>query len=824
MAGRQWTLVAVAAMCALVNVNLAGAQTPQQSEYPAPDGGLINRNHTIYRLIPEGGHMENIENSAIALCDKLRDKAIELVQHEGKEDLEGSLELMMFCSSILPGYARAGRWTVGLNLNQLSRHDLARQYYLVSIMIDKTNPSFHEGLGVTYMSVNNSTEGVKCFEEAARLRFNITQDAWDQAGGVRGFHLDTFRNYDEVGGFTTLNFLTNSYRASQRFHEMRHLLKLMVKFNTTDQNLYSQAMLNSVSCGDITGTVDAMNMIAIQKVLATQGVDDADDTDDDDDDNDDDGESKAPKEGLTLETARELYAKKSISILTSSLWILGTSMSDVVLRGEPDIVPQMNEFMRTYCDLDYSHLMNESAIPLTAMGHMLEQCLQKSNVLQELKDQGGDVNMRQHSGVSPLMQTAAAGFEFATKWLLENGAEVDATDDNGMTALHYAITRSHAHIIPLLVKAGADANKPATGLGNKTPVQLACSIYHPQQVLDVLSSFVQTDYQGDENDVDPYSAWCAHVGVSLKPIDTSKAPPEEVPAKSDNGGWEVEPDARAAEYLAGAGDITCDIDIRADLTAETFLKDYVALSKPVLIRNGLVNFKRAKRNLKRDKLLKNHGDVKVKVSDIPYASSYGGKGKQVSVAEYIDYMRAVHNGTQATEFKARQYIFENVSPSEQSDAQALANYFSRPPVMKNAVEHTPQPHLWDIGATAEFYLGPAMSGAPVHYHRSAWNILIYGKKRWFVFPQQYTHFTNTPIVDWLQNGYQEAKEKKQVLECIQYPGDIIYVPNHFGHGVLNLRESVGYASEFSSAETAFGVLHGTGVQAPQEPGTEKTRE
>lgn len=34
----------------------------------------------------------------------------------------------------------------------------------------------------------------------------------------------------------------------------------------------------------------------------------------------------------------------------------------------------------------------------------------------------------------------------------------------------------------------------------------------------------------------------------------------------------------------------------------------------------------------------------------------------------------------------------------------------------------------------QFYLGPAGSGAPMHFHRGAWNALIHGRKHWLVQP------------------------------------------------------------------------------------------
>jgi oxalate decarboxylase/phosphoglucose isomerase-like protein (cupin superfamily) len=34
------------------------------------------------------------------------------------------------------------------------------------------------------------------------------------------------------------------------------------------------------------------------------------------------------------------------------------------------------------------------------------------------------------------------------------------------------------------------------------------------------------------------------------------------------------------------------------------------------------------------------------------------------------------------------------------------------------------------------------------------------------------------------------------MECVQEAGDVIFVPRHWGHAVLNLQTTIGYALEF----------------------------
>lgn len=42
-----------------------------------------------------------------------------------------------------------------------------------------------------------------------------------------------------------------------------------------------------------------------------------------------------------------------------------------------------------------------------------------------------------------------------------------------------------------------------------------------------------------------------------------------------------------------------------------------------------------------------------------------------------------------------------------------------------------------------------------------------------------------------------ARANQTVLHCIQRSGDMMYVPHGWGHGVLNLETSVGWATSFN---------------------------
>lgn len=117
--------------------------------------------------------------------------------------------------------------------------------------------------------------------------------------------------------------------------------------------------------------------------------------------------------------------------------------------------------------------------------------------------------------------------------------------------------------------------------------------------------------------------------------------------------------------------------------------------------------------------------------------------------------------------------------------------------------------------TKQFYLGPTLSGAPFHAHGPAFNALIYGRKLWFLLPPGSDLYSNIPPLLWssrmdsLSSNEQEkyypyplfsnADEinsiPSQLCQYTQNSGDTLFVPSLYTHQILNLAESIGFATE-----------------------------
>lgn len=126
------------------------------------------------------------------------------------------------------------------------------------------------------------------------------------------------------------------------------------------------------------------------------------------------------------------------------------------------------------------------------------------------------------------------------------------------------------------------------------------------------------------------------------------------------------------------------------------------------------------------------------------------------------------------------------------------------------------------GLTAQLGLGPKGTGAPFHYHMPAVNLLVDGQKRWALIPPSVAWYSRTHP----NNNRVSATAEKKVAEsgslirrCTQEKGDLVFVPEFWGHEVLNLEGSLAIAVEIApymgtSLRLRFGT-HGILMTALQ---------
>ena len=180
------------------------------------------------------------------------------------------------------------------------------------------------------------------------------------------------------------------------------------------------------------------------------------------------------------------------------------------------------------------------------------------------------------------------------------------------------------------------------------------------------------------------------------------------------------------------------------------------------------------------------GDERVSSKHIPY--QFGVSGRNVTLATFLNEMLVAPrplNGTPPW------YLFDSAILKTNTK---LAAKVKLPAMFGNYMREQ----------SRQLTIGSEGSGSPVHFHSDfhsgAVNIALFGRKRWFFYPPGGAYWARTPVsfptipaLQWyLDDGPQLDGD---MHECIQEPGDIIFVPNSVGHAVLNLEDSVAVAME-----------------------------
>jgi len=162
---------------------------------------------------------------------------------------------------------------------------------------------------------------------------------------------------------------------------------------------------------------------------------------------------------------------------------------------------------------------------------------------------------------------------------------------------------------------------------------------------------------------------------------------------------------------------------------------------------------------------------------------------RVTVADFIRHIRQI----------PEHYIFHRLPDDDNSDSpdgQSKAFYEDI------EVPKRLSGKLWKKMTLA---LGGSSSGMLFHGHHVAWCALLYGRKRWFFLDQQDTsgrfHLeADTTNHEFVSRIYREDTHFREYWrqagwECVQEPGELVYIPAFVQHAVLNIGESIGIVGE-----------------------------
>lgn len=441
-------------------------------------------------------------------------------------------------------------------------------------------------------------------------------------------------------------------------------------------------------------------------------------------------------------------------------------------------------------------------ISFALLRDMIESCLVDSRVLHDAAEAGGSIDAVNGRGWGSVHHAAMLGSATLLVKLLKLGADPALRTDQGHTALHIAVLCSFAPAVDVLLQHDPDLASIRDSNG-RSPADLAC----------LHDSGVRQLHQGGRQSqswmTDAYklllvagSEPCSGAIEVDERAWKVAAQGSDAGVDSDHGGWaEISAsmlDGRGLDGAlpAGLSLQTCEIAMRPhDLSSDEFLDDFVNLRRPVLITHADIT------NGNRTDMLRTawgvpafsklFGAKPLGAVNVPYASLFaGGVTRPTTVPEFIESM----SGEQVADEKPL-YLFQSIDDLAELEQRKLHHYL--PAVMAGQ-------RFRSSGAlkTAQFYLGGPGSGSPIHWHNNALNYNVYGTKLWTLFPPPSAIYSRLHTqVD--SNKYARLVAGDGVLHCIQRTGDVMFVPEGWGHGVLNLEVSVGYARGFTAAHQAF---------------------
>jgi len=236
---------------------------------------------------------------------------------------------------------------------------------------------------------------------------------------------------------------------------------------------------------------------------------------------------------------------------------------------------------------------------------------------------------------------------------------------------------------------------------------------------------------------------------------------------------------------------------RQDITPEWLYENLSCKHRPIIVEGACADWP-AMQRWSIDALEERFRHVAFKV-----AKDDKGKKLRMKFKYYADYLRNQHDDSPLYLFETNvddngyirflNHDFE-VPDLFPHDYFALVNHDSRPPFR------------W-------FCIGPKRSGTTVHTDplgTAAWNAVTHGRKHWVLFdPKESRRIVKGKDVirsgeddeaimyfDFILPRIKKAHPELKVYEGIQGPGDVIFVPGEWWHGVLNLEDCVAVTQNF----------------------------
>lgn len=673
-------------------------------------------------------------------CEQLMDEAKDILEKEPRSEWERSLDLLATCILQEPKNA-APRWNLAVALIQMNRVEEAVIFIDEALELDPSNMVFLKTGGALLSKSGYHAQAIKCLETYLEVSLRIP--SWEQLlASISIQREDEWAFLYDAGDdiVRILELLQTSYLHESSLIKAGYLYKVLIglKGRNVEQELLGAYAFFAFGLGDLITGIKYLRLYTERQYISQKYGDE--------------------------EQAFDVVTAHSLRLLTSGFDPHIASIGKNLLMGSDTIWEELvyNCELTEEDSFTYIEFVRQSDLR-----RIFTKCLLSQNVVNVLLEDGAVEYAENIFGWTPLLHAAALGSPDVVNQLLNRHADPQSRTVLAHTALHIAAMKGTYDVVNLFVQNRLSPTE--LDYFNRTALSVACLHgWTAQGIADALNMKLPPN--------------CPRAAIYSPP-----------PRLSPQGGWTTSGVALPPELMKEQ----CDFDVMEIPDTQTFVFEYMALQRPVLIRNATSSNEMKKLFIfwQRNKFEQEYGNLRFNEVEVPYAEAFGySSTTPTTVKAFLSKMKQFHEEhselNSVEDILHPTYIFQTIPSSS-----PLLNDFQLPQVLS--------PNLTHIEPTKiQFYLGPPLSGAPMHFHRNAWNVLIYGQKRWFMYPPDRAIYSKKHVLDWWKESYRSHPD---ALECVQYPGDLVYVPDMWGHAVINLRESIGIASEFVYGASEFSI-------------------
>jgi hypothetical protein len=420
---------------------------------------------------------------------------------------------------------------------------------------------------------------------------------------------------------------------------------------------------------------------------------------------------------------------------------------------------------------------------------LLEDCRDKESCTLDGTDNG------QLLGETALITAIKAKSSKYVGILLIAKADPNIADAEGFSPLMHAVVSYQHDIVDLLLSAGASTSD-TDFVGNRTALHFAVIGRDGPMVSKILKA------SGDEDETSSFKKAADGYGRTAAEVLEQQRP--QVFASLKAFGVPNERLAPPSPPLTTRG---CEIPrIPANtLSYKAFVKNYYSVSQPVLLTrptktvtvvtdftSGAAAAMEAFPEYTFESFLERHGDVSATGGGVmPFAEWQHDTMDPNAARQTIrDLFVTKPEGSTG---KRAKIVFDEMMVKDNPELSHLRKV--RPQFVNNLCGETSEPEL--------ISLGQANAGVPPHGHTAAWNVLLFGKKRWFLSApsdNQKLGSNGDHISTWLDGAYNTRRKEGKVIECVQEPGDLLFIPQGWAHGTLNLEPALAISQEFCGCQ------------------------